>query len=100
MHAAHSVCSPPHPNSGLPEFGILSGRSQVNPTSAGEGLGVGVDQLRRGSSVTAGPPPRPPTLRYGGGRPPPRGRGGPRAPPRFSSPRTLKKLRPTPRPAP
>src|SRR5258708_15477023 len=39
--AAHSVCSPPHPNSGLPEFGILDGRSRVNPTSAGEGVGGG-----------------------------------------------------------
>jgi hypothetical protein len=26
----------PHPNSGLPEFGIKTDRSRVNPTSVGE----------------------------------------------------------------
>jgi hypothetical protein len=41
-HSANSVRSPPHPNSGSPEFGTLSGRSRIYPTSAGEGLGVGV----------------------------------------------------------
>jgi hypothetical protein len=29
--------APPHPNSGLPEFGTQTGRSRINPTSAGEG---------------------------------------------------------------
>src|SRR4029079_13677677 len=29
--------TPPHPNSGLPEFGTLSGRSRTMPTSAEEG---------------------------------------------------------------
>src|SRR6266403_1835455 len=49
---------PPHPNSGLPEVGILDGRSRVNPTSAGEGLGVGVVHARRRWCVIA-PPPSP-----------------------------------------
>jgi hypothetical protein len=34
--------TPPHPNSGLPEFGTLSGRSRMNPTSDGEGKAPGM----------------------------------------------------------
>jgi hypothetical protein len=42
-------CALSHPNSGLPEFGTRSGRSRVNPTSAGRGHER--RQRRRGSSV-------------------------------------------------
>src|SRR6266446_8987372 len=60
--ATISVCSPPHPNSGLPEFGTLDGRSRVNPTSAGEGLGVGVVRFCAGGATEISlhhPPPQP-----------------------------------------
>jgi RNA pseudouridylate synthase len=41
--AGATAVSPPHPNSGLPEFGhLMGGRSRIYPTSAGEGSGVGV----------------------------------------------------------
>jgi len=41
--AANSVCSLPHANPGLPGFApVSSGRSRVNPTSTGGGLGRGV----------------------------------------------------------
>ncbi|HYY38138.1 MAG TPA: CoA transferase, partial [Xanthobacteraceae bacterium] len=65
--AAHSICSPPHPSSGLPEFGHLkTDRNRVNPTSAGEGLGVGVEGriLRHNHD----PPPQPPTTGEGADR--------------------------------
>src|SRR6266699_7222726 len=67
--AARSVGSPPHPNSGLPEFGILDGRSRVYPTSAGEGLGVGVVRLLRRwrDHYLTAPPPSPPLPHKGGG---------------------------------
>src|SRR5262249_28062643 len=42
-HAAHSVCSPPQPNPGLPGFGRFKiCRKRASPQPAGEGLGVGV----------------------------------------------------------
>jgi len=52
-HAAHSVCSPPHRTRACAGSAPKAGRNRVNPTSAGEGLGVGVHQR-----ITARPPPR------------------------------------------
>ncbi len=57
--AASSVGSPPHPNSGSPEFGILDGRSRINPTPAGEGLGVGVARHLVPNRATPLPTPPP-----------------------------------------
>src|SRR5262249_40911882 len=51
------------PNSGLPEFGrFLTGRSRINPTSAG---GVGRGHLPSARALLHGPPP-PPRPRTGG----------------------------------
>src|SRR5262249_62371830 len=52
------------PNSGLPEFGhVLTGRSRINPTSAG-GIGRGIQEDSR---LLGPPPPPPPPTRGGGG---------------------------------
>src|SRR5262245_63743977 len=59
--ATRTVSSPPHPNSGLPEFGTSTGRSRIDPTSAGEGLGVGVevgDNRRQTTTPLPNPPPQ------------------------------------------
>src|SRR5712671_5684185 len=56
--AANSVCSLPHANPGLPGFApVLSGRSRVNPTSTGGGLGRG---WRQTPVFVATPLPVPP----------------------------------------
>jgi hypothetical protein len=61
------VSSPPHPNSGVPEFGqSQSDRSQKHPTSIGEGLGVGVGRFCKTVDVFPSPPDPPP-------HPPPQG---------------------------
>src|SRR6266446_7302218 len=47
-------CAPlPTRTRACPSSAFLDGRSRVNPTSAGEGLGVGLHQR-----ITARPPPR------------------------------------------
>src|SRR3954466_2445540 len=48
---------PLHPNSGLPEFGTLGGRSRKHPTSTGERVGV------RGFRTQLGCNPSPGVLR-------------------------------------
>src|SRR5258707_14952861 len=50
------------PNSGLPEFGIWSGRSRINPTSAGGEGGCGGKGYRGART-----PPSQPTPLLGGG---------------------------------
>jgi hypothetical protein len=77
------VSSPPHPNSGVPEFGqSQSDRSRKHPTSIGEGLGVGVGRFCKTVDVfpspPAPPPFPPPTSMHWGARK--RGPGGGREP--------------------
>src|SRR5258707_8569537 len=53
-HGAHSVCSPPQPNPGLPGFGQFQNLPEAGKPAAGwGGVGVGVHQR-----ITARPPPR------------------------------------------
>jgi len=50
----------PHPNSGLARVrAFLDGRSRVNPTSAGEGLGVGGRACEAPAGASIAPPPSP-----------------------------------------
>src|SRR4051794_40666434 len=50
--AAHSVCSPPQANPGLPGFAQFQVcRKRASPQPAGEGLGVGVDVILFGAYV-------------------------------------------------
>src|SRR2546429_152085 len=57
--AAHSVCSPPQPNPGLPGFGRFKFcRKRASPQPAGGGWGVGV-LVRHAPGATTTPPPRP-----------------------------------------
>src|SRR5919204_5659998 len=65
--AANSVCSPPHPNSGLPEFGTLDWPKSGKPDFGWGGVGGGGHYLRRGWCITAPPPPPPPPPQGGGG---------------------------------
>src|SRR5260370_17004405 len=58
--SARSVCSLPRlqPNSGLPEFGhIWTGRSRINPTSAG-GVGRGYASANLSVCLLPVPPPQ------------------------------------------
>jgi protein ImuA len=75
------VSSPPHPNSGVPEFGqSQSDRSRKHPASIGEGLGVEVGRfyadIHALTSPRAPPPYPPPTSMHSGARK--RGPGGER----------------------
>jgi protein ImuA len=63
------VSSPPHPNSGVHEFGqSQSDRSRKHPTSIGEGLGVGVGRLYVSVHALTLPPDPPPYPPPQGGR--------------------------------
>jgi hypothetical protein len=55
MRAQQIRCAPsPHPNSGLPEFGTLSGpKSDISDFGGGESWGEGVTALSRQPSVLA-----------------------------------------------
>src|SRR6516165_5952108 len=50
---------PSPPNPGLPGFGTLDCRNRVNPTSAGEGLGVEGSEIEAPRLLHAPPPPQP-----------------------------------------
>jgi tRNA pseudouridine32 synthase/23S rRNA pseudouridine746 synthase len=52
--------SPPHPNSGLPEFGnFMGGRSRIYPTSAGKGWGWQLMDTSLATTTTPLPSPPP-----------------------------------------